>query len=208
MRAGPDNIGKGNSLWIFWHYCVVRTLAKGRAAAVSAAWALIALTVLVPFFFSSQTAQQSNAFSGEVASGLSGLLDSLIRHIRETEPEVLSDQIHTLVRKAGHFCMYAALTVLLHIAISILLSRRMRYRMPILFLLTFAGISAAAALDELHQYFVPGRSMEFTDIIIDVSGALFALLITGAFRLAGWLAVEYHKRVSAGPPAQNNTEAP
>ena len=46
----------------------------------------------------------------------------------------------------------------------------------------------AACIDELHQFFVPGRSMQLTDIFIDFIGSISATLIIILFtktRLSG-----------------------
>ena len=36
--------------------------------------------------------------------------------------------------------------------------------------------------DEVHQYFVPGRSCELRDILIDISGCILAVLIIKLWR--------------------------
>ena len=38
-------------------------------------------------------------------------------------------------------------------------------------------VAVYAALDELHQYFVPGRYMSFDDFLLDFTGVIFASLI-------------------------------
>lgn len=40
-----------------------------------------------------------------------------------------------------------------------------------------AIVAVAAALDEFHQTFVPGRGGRLTDVLIDVAGALVAAII-------------------------------
>ena len=53
-----------------------------------------------------------------------------------------------------------------------------------------AALSLAAALDEIHQYFIPGRDMEFGDWAFDTLGAITGLTV-GAWlmksRFAKWL---------------------
>ena len=44
--------------------------------------------------------------------------------------------------------------------------------------------TAYAATDELHQVFVPGRSAEFTDVLLDSLGALAGI----------WLYLAWHRR--------------
>ena len=44
--------------------------------------------------------------------------------------------------------------------------------------------TAYAATDEVHQVFVPGRSAEFTDVLLDSLGALVGI----------WLYLAWHRR--------------
>ena len=46
-----------------------------------------------------------------------------------------------------------------------------------LILLCLAVVTLYAALDELHQYFVPGRFTSFSDFLLDFNGIIFASLI-------------------------------
>ena len=80
--------------------------------------------------------------------------------------------------KGGNITSNSATTY--HIGIFFLLSlfmllgleKRKEFRLiPIIILL--AGVYAA--LDELHQYFVPGRYCSLTDFLIDLAGILVAL---------------------------------
>jgi hypothetical protein len=40
-----------------------------------------------------------------------------------------------------------------------------------------------AAIDEVHQKFVPGRTMELTDFVLDVLGVLTAIVIVEGVRM-------------------------
>ena len=50
--------------------------------------------------------------------------------------------------------------------------------------------TAYAVTDEFHQSFVPGRSCEFRDIVIDSCGVLTGVL---AALLAGWIRAQREK---------------
>ena len=53
-------------------------------------------------------------------------------------------------------------------------------------LIAVAITSAYGATDELHQYFVPGRSCDVYDWVADTAGAFFTLLAAwGSWRLKG-----------------------
>jgi VanZ family protein len=69
-----------------------------------------------------------------------------------------------LVRKLAHFFLFFLLEMLVYFSI-----RSIKY--------SFIFVSLYAILDEVHQYFVPGRSCELRDVIIDISGCVFAIIL-------------------------------
>lgn len=69
-----------------------------------------------------------------------------------------------LVRKLAHFLLFFLLEMLVYFSI-----RSIKY--------SFIFVSLYAMLDEVHQYFVPGRSCELRDMIIDISGCVFAIIL-------------------------------
>jgi VanZ family protein len=71
--------------------------------------------------------------------------------------------------KAVHWVLYGIFAVLLYNA----LPRRVNARA-----ITVIGVIIAfAALDEFHQKFIPGRSMDIEDWFADVGGAMVFLLV-------------------------------
>ena len=72
------------------------------------------------------------------------------------------------IRKAAHFTLFAALGFSLAAALV------NQDRLPRFWPALIAGALFAVS-DEVHQYFVPGRSCEFRDMMIDFSG-----IVTGA----------------------------
>ncbi len=85
---------------------------------------------------------------------------------------------------AGHFCLYGGLGALIARAAAL-------HRWP-LRRLVWAGVllSTWAALDELHQLFIPGRSAEVSDWLSDTLGASLGLYVGRRLmisRLGRWL---------------------
>lgn len=79
-----------------------------------------------------------------------------------------------LVRKTAHFTEYAILGALFYlnlIQFPKLNSHIKKLLLPILFSFLYA------ITDELHQVFVPGRSAQFRDVLIDTLGASFGAII-------------------------------
>jgi VanZ family protein len=79
--------------------------------------------------------------------------------------------------KTGHLVAYAGLGLLCVRAVAGGLPRRVVLQVA----LAALGIAAAyGAFDEVHQWFVPGRSADVLDWVADVSGALIGIGV-------GWL---------------------
>jgi len=88
--------------------------------------------------------------------------------------------VHVILRKTGHFVGYATL--------SLLLFRSWRATFPRLSTrwclqwatLAFVGTALVAALDELHQTFLPSRTGRFEDVVLDSTAALIAQIVAFA----------------------------
>lgn len=87
--------------------------------------------------------------------------------------------INVVVRKSGHVLAFGTLTALIWWAMG-----------PVAWRSTWAVALTAlyAVTDEWHQSFVPGRSAEFSDVLLDSAAALLALAViarTVRLRLGG-----------------------
>ena len=92
--------------------------------------------------------------------------------LKENERNKYIDKYVVLVRKSAHFTIYLILGLL--ILSFIREFRVVDYRAVLLSVfLTFLY----ACSDEVHQLFVPGRSGEFLDVLLDSVGALSVCLL-------------------------------
>lgn len=133
-------------------------------------WILTILIAVAIFSFSSQVAKESQRTSqGLTRKVLSAF--SVFRQLPEEKQEEIVESLQFLVRKTAHFSAYAALGISLFSAL--LLTFRKRF----LWLYAFLASLLYAVSDEIHQYFVPGRSMELRDVLIDSSGAITGILL-------------------------------
>lgn len=107
------------------------------------------------FYFSDMPAGQSNAVSKPVAKTV-GLSNSEMREI-------------------AHFICFACLSG----SLFGLLNTFKKIRFPKVW--AFLATVLYAVTDEIHQFFVPGRSCELRDVLIDSSGALAVLLLWTLF---------------------------
>lgn len=124
-------------------------------------WILSGVCMGLIFWFSSREAGQS-AHQSEI----------ILKIVRAIFGEnAFSDFI---VRKAAHFCEFALLAFLFNFA---LLYTTGKKHIPLGIVLT----SLYAASDEFHQLFVPGRSCQASDWLLDIcggtAGAIFFIVI-------------------------------
>jgi len=79
-------------------------------------------------------------------------------------------EIHYWMRKLAHVCVYFVLSFVLLRAL-----RRGRPGWRLSWALGALGlVMAIALLDELHQYYVPGRGSSIRDVILDTAAAALA----------------------------------
>ena len=118
--------------------------------------------------------------SGNLGSKSGSLSAGTIGTIRVYLPS-LSEQLATLLaRKSAHILMYAVLGILLT---SLLRDYKLGRRAIVAYALVVATLYAS--LDEIHQYFVGGRSSSPRDVAIDVLGAAAGIAIYyGAIKIA------------------------
>jgi VanZ family protein len=87
--------------------------------------------------------------------------------------------IHTLIRKTGHFMGYGVFSMLcfrgfwraLQGAASLLLRQLRAHGLAILATFLVAGV------DEFHQSFLPNRTGQFSDVMLDTCGGLALCLV-------------------------------
>lgn len=146
---------------------------------------LIAATVLwmlLIFGFSSQNALRSGAVSSRTLRRVLAVITPGWSSMTKGQRSRRVMACHRLFRKLGHFTEYAVLGIFLTLLFRPWDKKRqprpvLRYGLPLLVALLYA------ASDELHQRFVPGRSCELRDVLIDLSGALFGFLLCGGILL-------------------------
>lgn len=103
--------------------------------------------------------------------------------------------VHRLVRKTGHFVGYGIFSLALLRAwmLSLQMDRSWLHPERRMQLMAIAGTFAVAALDELHQAFVPNRTGKFADVLLDIAGAVALQLVV---RLLGdaicWMQWDVH----------------
>ena len=109
-----------------------------------------------------------SAFPATVSRQESGLVVKLLENVFGWSP----DNAAFIVRKTGHFLEYLVLGVVL-----CLTTRNFGKKRSVPFWIPWAVGTVFAVTDEIHQYFVPGRSCELRDVVIDGCGVAVGVLI-------------------------------
>lgn len=110
--------------------------------------------MIIIFRFSADNAEEST----EKSDFFVNILESL--------PIALRKNLSFIIRKTAHFSIYALLGFLIS---GIFFKKEIFYTLSVCFLY--------ACTDEIHQYFVAGRSCRFQDVMIDTAGSFFGILI-------------------------------
>lgn len=129
------------------------------------AWALAIGWMGVIFYLSHQPAKASSALS-------SGVVQTIVSFVESIFPISLSasDILHVVVRKGAHLFAYFVLALLVFRAVRLNMWTKW----------TTVGMTLAvcvlyASFDEVHQLFIPGRSGQVTDVLIDTAGSCLGI---------------------------------
>ena len=134
-----------------------------RATAVTIP--LIIMAVI--FVFSAQPAKESSNTSGGIAVFFAKLFDHFEK-LSASQQLVKINAWQFVVRKTAHFTIYSLLGTSVANAANI-------FKKPLLLSPIIPMLYSIT--DEVHQYFVEGRSCELRDILLDTGGGVFGVLV-------------------------------
>ncbi len=129
------------------------------------------LCCVLIFCLSAQTAPESSNTSSRFIKWILTVFDPDFSESPAAEQTKNIQSLSTLTRKCAHGAIYFLLGALVMIPVAV----RIRFT-P--YSAAFAWLFSVlyAVSDEIHQYFVAGRSCELRDICIDAAGALCGVL--------------------------------
>ena len=138
-------------------------------------WVLVLSWMFLIFSLSAQPAEQSSQLSG-------GITDTVIETVEKVVPNITlnRDTLSHLIRKNAHFFAYFILGIL--ITNALYQSTKIQSKRQIT--LAFIICVLYAISDEVHQLFVPGRSGEVRDVLIDSAGAGVGIFIYHVLKAA------------------------
>ena len=122
---------------------------------------------LIIFMFSNHNAKES----GNISSKIAKIVNQESEKIGENKNQT-TKRMEKVIRKIAHFSIYTSLGFLL---LSFISTYNITERKRIFVSLSIGVLYAIS--DEIHQGFVPGRSPQVTDVILDSMGILFGILI-------------------------------
>ena len=132
-------------------------------------WATVAVVWMAMIFCFTQLPY----FTGDSTARVIKRIIEMFHHAKSTpdKPNVLTDILNFLIRKATHLTVFGILGLLFFKTL-----QNYKYSYLYAWILTFVY----AMTDEYHQSLVPNRTSSFRDVLIDSFGALVVLLITFA----------------------------
>ena len=130
------------------------------------------IMMILIFLFSAKNADQSSEESLKVGIEVGKVVVRDFEKLPKPEQINYARSIDFYVRKSAHFSEYALLGILLFGAVFTI--KRKMYANALIALI-IAMLYASS--DEFHQLFVPGRSGQIRDVLIDSSGALTGILL-------------------------------
>lgn len=134
-------------------------------------WCPVVLWMALIFAFSAQPADESAALSDGIVEVIVDKVISNFDQLTPGEQEALSSQWSFIVRKTAHAFVYTVLGVLTAFALS---QTKTNGKCQMITAMSICFIYAMS--DEFHQLFVPGRSGEIRDVLIDSTGAFLGIL--------------------------------
>lgn len=136
------------------------------------AFFLLFIMFCILFYFSAQDGTESSMLSSGVTLMIIKTFVSDFETISTEQQTFLLDAFSAIVRKLAHFSIFFIIGILSFFATYMLKLKKI-YK----FLIMFTICSFYAVFDECHQHFIPGRTASITDVLIDLSGSLFGIIL-------------------------------
>ncbi len=137
---------------------------------------LLVLSCVMIFMFSAQSGKKSSDISEY-------LTEFFLRLFHITEMDM--GRAEHYLRKTAHFVEFFILGALTYTFLSMFMRKKF-----LAYLLSLFVTILYAVFDELHQYFIPGRSASLNDVLLDSLGALCGIFTVFILQ---WI-VFYHRK--------------
>ena len=162
---------------------------KAKKALTIISLILLTAVYCMIFALSADRGEESSNISRTVTAWFWHMYYSLFGGEGKGENVIVAvNSTEDIVRKIAHFMEYMAVGFLSY-GIVVMWSTRLRKW----FLIVFGQLVISAALDEWHQYFVPGRYASVKDVFIDTAGGVTGVSVILALVMVGRLMHRHRK---------------
>lgn len=130
---------------------------------------LVLIWMCVVFWFSSQVGDTSKSQSGNT---IRKIITFFNKNITTENLEIIVETLQPFVRKLAHFSIYTLGGMLIYNLIN---KYNLNKKVKIIYTIIIGALYAAS--DEIHQLFVPYRSGQVTDVLIDTCGVITGVIL-------------------------------
>lgn len=168
-------------------------MRKKRIYTIAAICLLVLLYIMI-FLLSSDVAEDSSVKSSAVTEFLLKIWSFFRKSGGAPTTEAVADpyplELERTVRKLAHFSEYLCVGLLSYSLILLWWKGKVWSGRTLIVM----QLLLSASLDEIHQYFVPGRYAAVKDVLIDCAGGITGMAIIGMV-----FAIRKHKRYKRSP---------
>lgn len=137
--------------------------------------------MIIIFYFSNQPAVESSALSGNITERVFQLIEKLFfLNLKGNEKTYYLNIFETMIRKTAHMSEYAILSITLVYVFFLYENRGWHLVIKSQLVCILYAIT-----DEIHQLYVPGRSGQIVDVLIDGIGGFLGCMIFLCFLKIG-----------------------
>lgn len=138
--------------------------------------AILLIVSIIIYLFSNQAGIKSINTSDKFASKIiDKVCEVTNKEITPKEKKKLIVKTRFTVRKIAHFTLYFTLGIIVYL---LLISLNVKHSIILSIVICFLF----GCIDEIHQYFVPGRTARIYDCIVDTLGSMASIYILYFFR--------------------------
>lgn len=140
----------------------------------------VIIWTLIIFFASTKTSTESNTTSKKFIYNNLKVAINITNKIKLTNSDIYNEKwleskvdiLNKPIRKCAHAFIYFVLAILLCLCLKV-----SRINENKIYLLVLLSTFCYSLTDEFHQLFVSGRTGQFSDCLIDTSGAILGILL-------------------------------
>ena len=138
----------------------------------------VIIIMIIIYNFSAQSGTDSSGISKKISRLICRIVFFNYENMSGEQQIFVVNELHYFVRKLAHFSIYMLLGMFSYMA---LMPFKQELKKPALISLTVCAVYAV--FDEIHQKFIPGRSMKVTDMILDSFGAFVGIIIVAVLAI-------------------------